>query len=810
MKHHNWRRGLGIFLLYLSLALLITAPTILSPTTQFMGGSTSDAYEQVRHVWWFKEALQTGQSPFWQSNLGYPEGFSGVSLQADTLQFFPMWLFAFVMPLALAYNLGIWLTMALNGLAFYILAKDRTGSDWGAFLGGVIYLTAPIMQGHLFEGHAGLLVQWPVPLYILGLFRLVESEKLSWRWLIWCIVFFQLVPSGHMLQVIFLTIPVTGLFLLARLWIKDRRGAGRIVLMGAISAVLLLIFLLPLIRETLAADSYTDAGGFVRYSADLLSAVSPSFFHPLYKHLPDVTALIGREVSDQYVPYTALVLGDNLGEGTIYIGLVAGFLALMGLRQKNARWWGLVMLVTWVLALGPFLKVFGRPVSIVIDGRISYITLPVALIQNLPGFSLARTPGRYGFAMSFALAMMAAYGVSALWQRWDKHSKRAFIVCGIVALLIVADYQMFFPMPTRPAALPQAVYDLQNDSSVRAVYNIPYDHYLNAKDALYFQTAHEKPLIAGHVTRSTPVHLGKLELLQYTLDPALLKASGADVIIFHKTRAMQIREYDILLDLLTLKFPPPFYEDSEIALYRTPDDPFPPVFMARPPDGTFSSEAHAAFYTPQPGWYVFDAEILAYRRTVNISLDSQPLRTVRLNGVQRVTVPIPIEREGFYSVRIVLDPACPQTDSEALSCRNASVSKASLTPLNQPFTYSLIGYEGVTLDTTQVIPESDTVAVYLDWHFTAAIRAEDVRFVHILDENGQNVGQSDASLGKFAPGSRYPEVVRFDMSTLPPGRYSVRAGWYASETLTRFPVQTPDLVGGPDNAPEIGSFTVTR
>lgn len=809
MKQLDWKRGLIVFLLYFALALLITAPTVFSPTQGFLGGDTSDAYEQVRHVWWFKEALQTGQSPFWQSNLGYPEGFSGVSLQADTLQFFPMWLFAFLMPLPLAYNLGIWLSMALNGLAFYILAKDRTGSHWGAFIAGVIYLAAPIMQGHLFEGHAGLLVQWPAPLFVYGLFHLVESEKFSWRWFLWCVFFFQLVPSGHMLQVIFFLMPVVGLFLIARLWIGDRRGALRVVVMGAISSVILVIFLMPLIEETLKADSYTEAGGFMRYSADLFSAVSPSFMHPLYKHLPDVTHLIGRDEGDKYVPYPALSIGDNLGEGTIYIGIVAGILALIGLRNRNARWWALVAFITWILALGPFLKVFGRPVSLVIDNRLTYITMPVALFQNLPGFSLARTPGRYGFAMSFALAMMAAYGVARLWQRWSPWSQRAFVACGIVTLLVVADFQMFWPMPTRPAYLPQAVYDLQNDSSIRAVYNLPFDHYLLAKDALYYQTAHEKPLIAGHVTRSTPVKLAKLELLQFTLDPALLKASGADVIIFHKIRAKQILRYDILLELLQKNFPPPFYEDNEIAMYRTPETTQPPGFISRlPKDGVFTTETHAAFYAPGPGWYVFDAEVTSYGRNINVMLDDQLLRAIRVNGTERVTVPVPIEREGFYSVGLRLDPACPQIDSDALSCRNAAIRDASLEPLNEPLVYSLIAYEGVTLNASRVNADGSTLNVYLDWNFSKDIRAEDVRFVHILTEDGQNVGQSDVALGKIAAGSHYPELVSINISSLPPGPYSVRAGWYASETLTRFPVLTPNLIGGQDNAPEIGTFTV--
>jgi hypothetical protein len=406
--------------------------------------------------------------------------------------------------------------------------------------------------------------------------------------------------------------------------------------------------------------------------------------------------------------------------------------------------------------------------------------------------------------------MLAAYGAASFWRRWASR-RTALIACGVLAALIVADYQMFFPMPTKSAAIPHAVYDLGNDPRVRAVYDIPYEHLLGAKDALYLQTAHGKPLIAGQVTRSTPVNPAKLELLQYTLDPALLKAYGADVIILHKKRAAQIDLLESLTALLRAKFPSPFYEDDDIAMYRTPDYLLTPAFMIRLPQSeTFGGDTRLSFYAPRAGWVLFEATLNAHDRHVSIFLDQQRLRSVAVDGPQPVQIPLPVDTEGFYTIRLVLDPPCPTIDDPALECRQVAIEDVTLTPLNQPFTYSLIRYDGVTLNAAQTISDGSILTVYLDWLFTKAMRKEDVRFVHILAADGQNVGQQDLALGSFAPNSRYPEIVRLNIADLPPGRYSVRAGWYASETVTRFPVQTPNLIGGQDNAPEIGSFTVVR
>ena len=168
-----------VFLLYLLVAIGMTYPVITSLSTQFLGGDTSDAYEMARHVWWFKTAIQNGNDIFWQSNLGYPDGFSGVTLWANPLQFFPMWLFAFIMPIAMAYNITILITMALNGWAMYALARHcfQHSHHTPALVAGLIYMIFPVFQGHLFDGHAGLMVQWTVPLLIYALFDYTKKVR---------------------------------------------------------------------------------------------------------------------------------------------------------------------------------------------------------------------------------------------------------------------------------------------------------------------------------------------------------------------------------------------------------------------------------------------------------------------------------------------------------------------------------------------------------------------------------------------------------------------------------------------------------
>ena len=474
--------------------------------------------------------------------------------------------------------------MALNGWGMYVLAQHLLkGAQGPAILSGLVFMAAPTFQGHLGGGHAGLMVMWPVPLYVYALIRLQHSADDSrvaptvnpiwprreaslrgcWgvRWFILAIVFFVLSAGGHILQLIYVLLPITAAFMLWQVWRRDWHGLLRTILINALGSLILLIFVLPIAQSTLDTPAYTEEGGFVRYSADLLSAVSPSFFNPLYASLD----------------YPRRVLGVNLEEGSSYVGLIAGALALLGLlftrrdsQSVGARWWLLLALVAWVLSLGPLLKVFDSPLRLEPDGYASYITLPWSAVQNLPFFSLARTPGRFNFTLALAVAMLAGYG--ALWLTTSRGKWKPLLITVLMAAVLV-DYQWYWPFPTIAADIPTAVQQLAEREDIRAVLDIPWGNPVAAKDGLYLQTAHEKPLVAGHVTRSTPVNPAKLTLLEQTLDPALLKAVGADIVIAHK-------QYMEDIALARTQLGDPLYEDDVIAVFETPDTSDTPAFSS--------------------------------------------------------------------------------------------------------------------------------------------------------------------------------------------------------------------------------------
>lgn len=812
-----FRLHLPIIALFFAVALLITFPAVLTASTQFIGGDTSDSGEVARHMWWFTYSLRTGQDFFYQSNLGYPDGFSSMVFLSVPLYVLPMGLFAFVMPLALAFNLTIWLTLALNGWAMFLLARDRlqAASLFPALIGGLVFMAAPVFQSHVADGHSGLIVMWPFPLYLLALFKLVEAPRLDWRWLAAAVIFFLLAPMGHILQSIYVLLPISGLFWLARVWKRDWRGAGRVLLVGLIGGVIYALYLLPVVVDILAEPAYSGTQGYVRFSLDALAIATPSFFNPLF---------------DALLSYPRAVLGTNLTEGSAYVGVLVALLAIIGLwhGQGRARWWLLVAFVAWILALGPVLKVFDQPVTLDVgDGYQTYVTLPWAAVQNLPGFSIARTPGRFAFALALAIAMLAGFGAKAMFARihvGTQHAASApdqanraqyivplrWIVFIIAAAIILFEYQFYWPMPTRSAEIPQAVTDLRQRDDIRAVFNVPYENLLAAKDALLLQTAHQLPLIAGQVSRTTPVNPAKLYLLQNALNPALLNEAGADVVIYHKSRYTSDQDLSQRLDD---QLGQPTYEDEQIAIFDVPESDTEPALLVMdeaPYPVEVEHPTNSYIYSPSAAWITIEQAVTGDGRTLAVEVDGHMIQRVTVDGTQDLTLTVPITEAGFHTLTYRLEPPCPiQYDDDTLACRSVTLGEAQV-----DWQYSLPSSQvtienGIQIAAAQLHHDLEIANLSVWWQFDEPIDNHMVRFVHIVDANGQPVLQSDTPLGTFAAGESVSETLSFDLADLPPGAYEVRTGWYRladDGQLTNLPILDGEFAG--QNAVTFGPMAV--
>ena len=134
---------------------------------------------------------------------------------------------------------------------------------------------------------------------------------------------------------------------------------------------------------------------------------------------------------------------------------------------------------------------------------------------------------------------------------------------------IAFEYQVMWhnhaPMiPTIPTLERDIFLELRDDPTIRAVFDIPYDHLLATKDGMFLVTVHHKPMIGGQITRRTPVSETVLAQLQSTLSPDLLQQYGADMVILHRQWATPELEAHAVQKLGTA-----LYEDERFMVWRT-------------------------------------------------------------------------------------------------------------------------------------------------------------------------------------------------------------------------------------------------
>lgn len=793
--YQRWLALLG----FLLAAVYLTSPIHSTLSSRLIGADSGDAYEVARQIWWFKSALQAGDDVFEQSLLAFSEGYAAVNLWANPLQFFPMWMLAFILPLPAAYNIGVWLTLALNGWCMYGLARRMLGTPnrFPAFMAGLAFILFPAVQGLVLGGHVGLLVLWPAPLFVLFLFEF--ADKGGTRRFFIGAFFFMLAALGNTMQAVYLLAPLAILFVLARLYRHDHVGALRATVVVLAGCVFLLLFLSPVLAEIAGNPQIIGIGDDSKRSIDLLGLVSPSYSNPFWRNI---------------AAHSQPVLGTDLVGSAAYVGAFGGLLALLGVFfRREAQWWLLVGFVAWLLALGPVLKVYDQALVGTIGGYEAVVPLPYAFVGSLPIIDRAGSPALFMSLFALAFSLLAGFGTavccsSGLIRRRSRYAQTAIAI--VFVFLFVEDYKLFDAFPNVSADIPREIQNLRRRRDVRAIYNVPHDNPNAVKEAMYLQSAHAKPLIAGQEARVTTVDRARLTLLA-KFHPSLLHDAGVDIVIINKERALESGQLDLLHWRARQSLGAPLFEDQRFAVYDTPElrERAPAVYSP-----IAEARSHITYvYKEQPGWLEYSAVLEAVNRRVHLSLNDTPLETLQVNGRIPLSIPLPIARRGYHTLRIAADPPCPERiDTNLLLCQDVKVENVRIEVLSDGAIYDPIRIEDGIVLAGYLLPEDsadELIKIRLWWRFEAEKSAKDVRFVHILDANGRPVSGSprDRHFGTLQAGSEITETVTLDKSRLTSGEYRVLTGWYELPQAVRYDVLS-DVEGAQDDTVVLGMVRI--
>jgi hypothetical protein len=387
----------------------------------------------------------------------------------------------------LAFNVLVFLSYVLSGVAMWWLVRDLTGSDAVGVVAGLIFAFAPWHYEQF--GHLGLSAQQWMVVALVFLRRFLRGSLAAPRlltagtllnlggFLLFAVL--QALVAGYYAYFEAILFAFYGVYYLLGpggigRWLGGRRrgvvaptwgrlGGQAALLAGA--ALIGLAALLPFVWPFMQAQR---TFGFARsvQEASYWSAAPTSLLRTSPRSL-------------LYAPVQVGVFGlETSSERAMYPGVVATALALLGvvggLRRRKAaedgssaapawrgeRWvFVAVMLAGLILSFGPTLNLDAY------GNQPTGLPLPYGwLYQWVPGFDALRVPARFGQLFMLGLAVCAGYGILDfrfwLFERIQGSSKsqkpKAEIVFALLLALIVADYWApglpATPTPTGAAA----------------------------------------------------------------------------------------------------------------------------------------------------------------------------------------------------------------------------------------------------------------------------------------------------------------------------------------------------------------------
>jgi hypothetical protein len=486
---------------FLALAAIETSPLLAHFGTR-LGAQGTDA---VHHLWilaWDVHALATQPLRLFDGNLAYPLERS-LAFTDHFLGALPLFAPVYLLTgnVVAGYNTVVLFSGALAAFGASALAWWWT-RRWGpAIVAGTLFGFAPLRLSQ--SGHLQLLTFFWAPWALLFLDRFLRARRWRELWAFALFYWLQVLASFYLGMMLTVAVVLyAGYYALA----VDRALLGRAMATRAAafvvaSVVALLPFHFAYLEVQRAWQAAWTPGAMAGYSADLQSYLSAP-----------------RLVNDLYVSLFRPVTPAGAHERLLFPGLIVPALVLLGgfarvggvadaEVRRARRLFGLILVVAFVLSLGPYLVVWG------VNTR---VPLPyLGLYYAIPGWSAMRVPARFAFLVLLAAVPLSALGVQILtervvalrpgatWRRWTP----AAVALALVALFLLELGAKPLPLQAVPIGpdIPE-VYRWLARERPGPIVEIPVGLPQHEGQYLYLSTVHWLPLVNGRTSYAPASH----------------------------------------------------------------------------------------------------------------------------------------------------------------------------------------------------------------------------------------------------------------------------------------------------------------
>lgn len=543
-SRRRWINWLLVCLFFLALSVLFTWPLILQIGDAVVGRYGDNMHFVWMQGWYVDTLLEQGKLPYDVPILNYPEGWNLARSEIPTTLLLLGLIPAAIGSPVLGYNFAVLVSFFLSGLFAYILVRHLTGSGWAALIAGSAFAVLPFRIAHFRAGHLNVLATMWYPLILLGIIEVILRPRESSRYGLLAGLGFGLLAHSSMyacyLTLLTFGFGVVGFILIWRrnlLW--ERHFWKCMGWMAVVGAPLILTAAWPYFQ--LVGES--GFGGRSVFAVTGGSASLSDFFLPSTDHFLWGSWVARTFSRDQWI------------EGSLYIGIAIGILALIGaiklLRDSETR--GLAFLlgsigaVALVLALGTHLHWNEEMVRLTLPKILTKQTAPTDisirlpafyLYQLLPFFDRLRTFKRIAAMLLLVIPVFAGFGIVWLEGRTEKQWLMPLIFAAVLLDFYPGPFSEFNRVGPRPADR-----WLRQQPAPGAVVEFPF--YLQTEQIhVYYTLENGKPYFGGFFSAFPPDQYQRIQpVMQGFPDEASvaeIKALGADFLLLNRGKYSEL------------------------------------------------------------------------------------------------------------------------------------------------------------------------------------------------------------------------------------------------------------------------------
>jgi hypothetical protein len=493
--HPRAQAGLA-FLAYLALALFLTWPFAIRPSTTLFGSPAAIGSDLTSAVAFWRELAEAHQAPFLAGTVpdfNAPEGLATswwidfASFPSSTL----LWLGSMAFGAVATHGLFALASFALSALSMFLLARWATGNVPGAFIAGLAfgfwplqYSTATVPMGQT----------WVLVLLVWRMLVLVERPTLRngvWAGLsavlaLWWTQYWLLIGG-----VVYASLLVAALVLA---WRSGRLRAQVSAQLVGVAVVVVFLTALVLVEASAGFEGIPTraAGENLSYSARPLMYVVPD---------PD-NVLFG----DRTWPFLhskfpgASPDGSTAAYNDIYVGVSVILLALVGFAAVAHHWLRhgraaasqrLPAVAAACTAIAFVALVFSAPPDVTLFGRT--IPFPAHYVNEVT--TAFRTTARFAAVVMLGLCVLAAVGVGVLLRGRSQRLQVAILIG--LAIAVPLDLEGI-ASPSTVAITYPPIYERLKSEPPGILAEYPLDREKGGNSTTrFYQQAHGHPVFNG-------------------------------------------------------------------------------------------------------------------------------------------------------------------------------------------------------------------------------------------------------------------------------------------------------------------------